>query len=175
MFQIKKCREIFALISHIVVFEIFQTLPAIKNHWNFSLLFRRRLLSDRPTDYKCKHLFYCFFFFWCDIFLLGYSRIDKKQKLCVLDIVESRSKKICWWSIFLFLNVSTLKLRIFIIILRTDRLRIILSTTNTSKSQIAFTLLSSLDWVHGKNVQLYSCDKEPTIGQKTVIGTWYFD
>ena len=83
------------------------------------------------------------------IFFLDYNKIHKNQKFSALEIVESRSKEM--WSVsyvfcvdiiiqvsltrlsvFLFLDVPTLKLRI-IIILPTDRPEIILPIAPTAK------------------------------------------
>ena len=61
------------------------------------------------------------------IFFLDYNKIHKKQKIIAFDIVESWSKEmwlvsygtyidiiaqvsLTWWSVFLFLDVPTLKL-----------------------------------------------------------------
>ena len=69
-------------------------------------------------------------FFSFDLFLLGYNKIDKKQKLSATDIVESRSNGT--WSllyitlmiyIFSFLDMPTLKP---------------LLTARTTKNQAAF-------------------------------------
>ena len=80
--------------------------------------------------------------------------IKKNQKLRALHIVESRSKQIKVGfivtcvdiiaqvslprSIFLLLQVLTMKL--WIIILPTNRPEIILPTARTTKNQVAFTL-----------------------------------
>ena len=86
------------------------------------------------------------------IFFLDYEKMHKKQKFSALAIVEYWSKEM-WsnsyvtfvdilaqvsltpWSIFLFLDMPTLKLRIIIIIiLPTDPPEIILSTARTTKN-----------------------------------------
>ena len=80
-------------------------------------------------------------------FLSDHKKIHKKQKFSALDIVEWQSTKM-WsvsyvtcsqvsltrWSIFLFLDMPTLKLRIIIIILPTDRADTILPTAHTTKN-----------------------------------------
>ena len=90
--------------------------------------------------------------------LLDYNEIHKKQKFSALDIVESRVKRsglfpitcvdiiaqvsLTRWSIFLFLDVPTGKLRT-IIILPTDQPDIILPTARTTNNQVAFVLVLS--------------------------------
>ena len=74
-------------------------------------------------------------------FLLGYHKIEEKQKFNALDIVDSLSQEI--WSlsyvtlminIVFFLDVPTLKLTIIIvIILPNDRLERIPPTARTTK------------------------------------------
>ena len=79
-------------------------------------------------------------------------RKNQKQKISAIDIIESQNKdwwsvsyatcvdimvqvSLTQWSIFLFLDVLTLKLRvIIIIILLTDPSEIILPTAHTTKN-----------------------------------------
>ena len=79
-------------------------------------------------------------------------RKNQKQKISAIDIIESQNKEwwsvsyatcvdimvqvsLSQWSIFLFLDVLTLKLRvIIIIILLTDPSEIILPTAHTTKN-----------------------------------------
>ena len=79
-------------------------------------------------------------------------RKNQKQKISAIDIIESQNKEwwsvsyatcvdimvqvsLTQWSIFLFLDVLTLKLRvIIIIILLTDPSEIILPTAHTTKN-----------------------------------------
>ena len=85
------------------------------------------------------------------IFLLDHIQQHQIQKFCVLDIVESRSKEMSgvsyitcvdiiaqvslnWWLMFLFLDMPTLKVRIIIIIVPADPLKIILPKTKNKSS-----------------------------------------
>ena len=87
-------------------------------------------------------------------FFSDYDKIHKKQKFSALGIAESQSKEM-WLisyatcvdiiaqvfltprSVFLFLAVATLKVRIIIIFL-TPQPVIILSTVHTTKNSVAF-------------------------------------
>ena len=79
----------------------------------------------------------------------------RKQKFSALDVVESRGKEmwlvsyvncddiiaqvfLIWWSIFLFLDLPTLKLKIIIIILPTLRPKTILQTARTTKKLLHY-------------------------------------
>ena len=65
------------------------------------------------------------------------DEIHKKQKFGVFNIFQSQGKvSLTRWSIFLFLDVPTLKLGIFVIILSTNQLEIILPTARTTKNKL---------------------------------------
>ena len=88
--------------------------------------------------------------------LLDFIKVHKKQKFSALDNVESHGKEILsvsyvtcfeiivlvslsWWSIFSFLDVLTLILRIIIFWL-SDQPDTILLTARTTKNWVAFAL-----------------------------------
>ena len=112
------------------------TGPTDSKFWQIKIII---LISQKIFSF----FFYSLYFFWYNIFLLDHNKIHKKQKFSALDIVEWRSTEM-WsvsfvtctqvssnrWSIFLFFDVPTLKLRIIIIILPTDQTNIIPTTKN---------------------------------------------
>ena len=89
------------------------------------------------------------FFFYC-FYKITIKYMHKKQKFSALDIVESLNKEmwsviitqvsLTWRSIFLVLNVPTIKLRIIVNILLTNQSIIIFLTTHTKKYQVDSTL-----------------------------------
>ena len=99
--------------------------------------------------------YYLYYLIW-PFFLDYYTKIHQKQKSRALDIVEFLGKEmlsvssvtcayitvqasLTWWSIFSFIDMPTLKLRI-IIILPNDRPEIIPPTACTTKNQVALAL-----------------------------------
>ena len=110
--------------------------------------------NNSYIDFTYKHSFAVYIF--SNIIFLNCNRIHKTQKFSALHVVIWRSKdmwsvsyvtcvdiiaqvSLTWWSMFLFLEVPTLKLRIIIIVLSTDQPELILWTLPTTKSQAAFT------------------------------------
>ena len=108
---------------------------------------RTKMISHINISFFLLFLFlltYIICFFWATI-----KDIHKKQKICALDILESLNKEmwlasyatcveiitqvsLTWWSMFLVLDVLTMKLRTVFILL-TNQCQIILLTAHTTK------------------------------------------